>query len=265
MFKRSKGQVMLLERIEELEQLHATDKECASTIARVMIDWRERHTALCDAVAEIINYMPTVAMSRMTELLDAARIQTIEKLTLNSETEEAISSEVSVIIEQFIDDCFQLELNEDISRYYADLMRPHIEKLAERAEKAEAERDEADANSKKCCEDYHKIKSERDAMREQKDNAYTERNRVVSALATAMIQLGHKAFIMPHKSDDADWGEWQNVVCIEIDGFGQFTWHIHDRHLPIFSQLKHVDENVWDGHDTEDKYTRLNSVAKWMY
>jgi len=42
------------------------------------------------------------------------------------------------------------------------------------------------------------VLSLRDAMREQKDNAYTERNRVVSAFATAMIQLGHKAFIMPH-------------------------------------------------------------------
>ena len=84
------------------------------------------------------------------------------------------------------------------------------------------------------------------------DPVYRERDQLVAALSKLF-----PAHFANH--DDADWeDEWRNIVCIHLPT-GQVTWHIHVSEVPLFGHLT-IGSNHWDGHDTPEKYRRLNEL-----
>jgi len=94
---------------------------------------------------------------------------------------------------------------------------------------------------------------ERDALRKQKDDAYTERNAVVAALSKL-----YPSYLALHP-DDSEWdAERRAIVFVETPA-GQLSWHLHDSHLQMFRHLP-WKENRWDGHTTEQKYQRLAAL-----
>ncbi len=85
------------------------------------------------------------------------------------------------------------------------------------------------------------------------DNAYYERNQLVAALSK-LFPAGLKETTIDGWDDD-----WHNCVYIDLPT-GQVSWHFHKRELPLFHHLKpYIGE--WDGHDTPEKYQRLNSLS----
>lgn len=99
----------------------------------------------------------------------------------------------------------------------------------------------------------------RDYKRER-DAAYTERNKLVAALARLVQWGGFSAWLAQHPADP-DWDpEWRWIVF--VDGpTGQMSWHLHDSELGAFTpwvQLRPV--TGWDGHSTEEKYERLERL-----
>jgi hypothetical protein len=101
-------------------------------------------------------------------------------------------------------------------------------------------------------EDYDALQAEKAS----KDNAYTERNRLVAFLSS--LYFSHR---VRHPDSDTNWeNDWRWIVCIHTPK-GQMTWHIHDSHLPMFEHLE-VGEDHWDGHSMEDKYLRLEALSK---
>ena len=64
-------------------------------------------------------------------------------------------------------------------------------------------------------------KTELDAMREEKDNAYLERNRLVAFL-TRIFPSGKGRTDIPGWSED-----WHGCVYIDTP-LGQLSWHYHD-------------------------------------
>lgn len=99
------------------------------------------------------------------------------------------------------------------------------------------------------------------------DHVYTERNRLVAALARfALSEPGAFWFagVGKHQPEgDPNWEkEWTNVVFIDTPQ-GQLSWHVHDRDLPLFEGLpKYL--TAWDGHTTAEKYERLARVIAKM-
>jgi hypothetical protein len=99
------------------------------------------------------------------------------------------------------------------------------------------------------------------ALRAQKDGAYRERDQVVALLARVALALGWRAGLRRHEPDpDPTWDEdWKNVVAIDLPT-GQVTWHFHDSERPLFHSLPAYPA-PWDGHDTAEKYRRVNEAA----
>jgi hypothetical protein len=101
--------------------------------------------------------------------------------------------------------------------------------------------------------------------RKERDAAYTERNRVVAALARLVIRLGGRAWLAQHDPADADWDpEWRTLVFIE-GASGQMSWHVHDgeRELFQFLPIKVAGEfPAWDGHSTPEKYERVARLGR---
>lgn len=91
-------------------------------------------------------------------------------------------------------------------------------------------------------------------MERRKDEAYSERNRVVSAFAFAALELKLKAgrarTAIEGWSDD-----WHECVYIDLPT-GQVSWHFHDSQIDLIEWLPSYDR-PWDGHDTPEKYRRL--------
>ena len=89
-------------------------------------------------------------------------------------------------------------------------------------------------------------------MRQRKDVAYEERNRVVAALAR-LFPSGIT------KTDIPGWdAEWHGCVYIDTP-VGQLSWHFHDSQAHLFDGLPSY-EGKWDGHTTEEKYERLSNL-----
>jgi hypothetical protein len=107
-------------------------------------------------------------------------------------------------------------------------------------------------------------------LEKEKNQAYWERNQLVSALSK--IFPSHLA---KHPESDKEWeDDWRTIVVIYLpadknrefkDSIGspvcdyQMTWHIHDHDLPMFDHLQY-EEYEWDGHTTEEKYRRLRCL-----
>lgn len=94
-------------------------------------------------------------------------------------------------------------------------------------------------------------------LHDRANAAYTERNRVIAALAQAVINNGGKAWHATH--DEAEPG-WRTLVFIELPT-GQASWHIPDSEAGLFDFLP-CGPNAWDGHTTEQKYERLDRFAR---
>jgi hypothetical protein len=93
------------------------------------------------------------------------------------------------------------------------------------------------------------LKLQADALRAAKDQAYAERDCLVSALSKT-----YPSHLCRH--DGPDWeDDWRNIVCIHLPT-GQATWHIHDSELRWFGHLGREDAH-WDGHSIKEKYERL--------
>ena len=89
------------------------------------------------------------------------------------------------------------------------------------------------------------------ALEHDKDLAYHERDMVVAGLS-------HVFPSYLSKQDENSTEDLNNIVYINIPNQGQVSWHIKDCELPFFSHLE-FKPNVWDGHDTFQKYKRLLS------
>jgi len=88
-----------------------------------------------------------------------------------------------------------------------------------------------------------------------KDTPYRERNKLVAYVAK--IFPSHLSL---HPAEDATWEpDWRNIVCVHSPA-GQMTWHIHDSEAVQFSFLDMTTDCEWDGHSTEEKYRRLESL-----
>ena len=94
-----------------------------------------------------------------------------------------------------------------------------------------------------------------DNLKLQKDDAYAERDKLVTALANLF-----PASLERHPEEDRNWeDDWRWIVFIELPT-GQATWHIHDSELPMFDHLQRNAGLKWDGHTTEQKYDRLSRL-----
>ena len=60
-----------------------------------------------------------------------------------------------------------------------------------------------------------------------------------------------------HEESDKEWDDnWRNIVYINSPN-GQLSWHISEDELCLFSHLQYDPNVQWDGHTTEEKYSRL--------
>ena len=90
-------------------------------------------------------------------------------------------------------------------------------------------------------------------LREAKDGAYEERNRVVALLAS-VFPSGVKKTAIP------GWhAEWHGCVYVDLPT-GQASWHYHDSQAHLFTHLPPY-QGDWDGHTTEIKYKRVARAA----
>lgn len=94
-------------------------------------------------------------------------------------------------------------------------------------------------------------------LRTRKDEAFAERNRVVAALARLALSLGWRAGLRDTNIDGWD-PEWHGCVYIDTPE-GQISWHYNDRHAEFFDDLPPYT-GEWDGHNTPEKYRRLNRL-----
>lgn len=93
-------------------------------------------------------------------------------------------------------------------------------------------------------------------LEQQKDIAYSERNKLV-----ALISKCFPSSLERHSETDELWeDDWRWIVFVNLPT-GQVSWHIHDSELPLFEHLNmHQGINKWDGHTTKQKYERLHNV-----
>ena len=89
---------------------------------------------------------------------------------------------------------------------------------------------------------------------EERLNAvYTERNSIVaflSKLYPASLELDKETLSQ----------DWKWVVIMDLPT-GQASWHIHINDLPLFAHLPKEAGRMWDGHTTEQKYAKINSLT----
>lgn len=90
-------------------------------------------------------------------------------------------------------------------------------------------------------------------LREAKDGAYEERNRVVALLASVFPSGVRKTAIPGWEP------EWHDCVYIDLPT-GQASWHYHDSQAHLFAHLPPY-RGEWDGHTTDVKYERVARAA----
>lgn len=108
------------------------------------------------------------------------------------------------------------------------------------------------------------------ALNADRSAIYSERNRLVAALAWVIIgrrddkvrqgvlnTIGWDASLGMHPESDVAWDpEWRTIVYL-MTPHGQLSWHVHDSDVPLFQMLSVRHDRAWDGHGTPEKYRRL--------
>lgn len=93
----------------------------------------------------------------------------------------------------------------------------------------------------------------------QRDDAYRERDQCVALLSHMAGALGLKVGMA--RTNIPGWDpEWHCCVYVDLPT-GQVSWHFHDSEMPLFQTLP-LYTGEWDGHDTEEKYRRVNSAFR---
>ncbi len=97
------------------------------------------------------------------------------------------------------------------------------------------------------------------------NEVYTERNRVVAALAKILSMMGSNVGVA--KTNIEGWlPEWHTCVFIDLPrNEGQLSWHFHDSDAYLLDGLPEY-KGKWDGHTTEQKYedlARYTSLATY--
>jgi hypothetical protein len=144
----------------------------------------------------------------------------------------------------------------DAQDFWEDLCgeaKDHIEALtAQLAEDADV-RTQIDHRIEELVAQVDALTAERDHQRQNKDQAYEERNRLAALLAS-MFPSGTK------RTDIPGWdAEWHGAVYIDFP-WGQASWHYHDSQAHLFAHLPPY-EGEWDGHTTEAKYAAIQRAA----
>lgn len=128
---------------------------------------------------------------------------------------------------------------------------------------ARAERDEARREMTSAVEresgNFEEVKALRarcEALEAQKDGAYSERDQCVALIARMAHANGWRVGLARHVGDPWD-DDWRNIVFIDLPVSGQVSWHFHDSERALFAGLPEYP-GTWDGHDTPEKYRRVN-------
>ena len=104
--------------------------------------------------------------------------------------------------------------------------------------------------------EIRQLDDEAKRLREAKDSAYTERNKLVALLSSM-----YPSHLCVHDPNDTAWeDDWRTIVCIHSPA-GQVTWHIHDSEIHMFTNLA-FSESHWDGHTVEEKYGRVAELRR---
>jgi len=109
--------------------------------------------------------------------------------------------------------------------------------------------------------EIEQLKAEIKRLTETKDQAYSERNKLVAYLSTIRTNTLLNCYLARHPEEDTEWEEdWRWIVVFETTQ-GQMSWHIHQSEFPLFRHLKILKNYAWDGHTTEEKYNRLHAIS----
>jgi hypothetical protein len=98
---------------------------------------------------------------------------------------------------------------------------------------------------------FSQMKEICDAARRDKNDVYTERNRLVALLAG--LYPAWKG-----KDQELAGTAFETVIYIKLPT-GQISFHIPDKDLPLFSYIEEGSEE-WDGHTTEEKFQRVQRL-----
>ncbi len=99
-------------------------------------------------------------------------------------------------------------------------------------------------------DEIDRLRAEVERLRAEKDGAYHERNQVVAALAK-LFPSG-----IAVDPNEPDWP----VLYIDLPD-GQVSWHFQrSEAIDLLAGIPKYN-GEWDGHSTEEKYTRLKSLA----
>lgn len=102
-----------------------------------------------------------------------------------------------------------------------------------------------------------------DDLIRHKNAAYMERNLCAVTIARLAQFFSCKVGIATHSDEelkDMGWDEaWRTILVIQLPD-GQVTWHLHAAEAYIVRDLPRINNYVWDGHTTQEKYARL---LKW--
>ncbi len=107
--------------------------------------------------------------------------------------------------------------------------------------------------SHQAANEIERLNAENARLREAKDGAYEERNRVVALLASVFPSGVRKTAIPGWEP------EWHDCVYIDLPT-GQASWHYHDSQAYLFAHLPPY-RGEWDGHTTDVKYERVARAA----
>jgi hypothetical protein len=96
------------------------------------------------------------------------------------------------------------------------------------------------------------LRAENARLKNDKDGAYLERNKLVALLAK-LCPSGIKRTAIDGWSDD-----WHGCVFIDFP-WGQASWHYHDSQAHLFEGLPPY-QGEWDGHTTDEKYAAIDAA-----
>ena len=106
----------------------------------------------------------------------------------------------------------------------------------------------------------HVLAAEVRRLQLAKNGAYSERNKLVAALS-----MMFPASLERHPEEDKTWeDDWRWVVYLDLPT-GQASWHLHDSEVVQFGHLPRMAGRKWDGHTTEEKYSRLAKLSVYVF